>query len=350
MTPSQSVTASSDNSVSAVSVIAQQLDTPWALAFLPDNSILFTERPGRIRFIDNSGKLDLTPITTVAGVKEIGEGGLLGLTLHPDFSTNHYLYLYYTYSSQGSDTLNRVVRMTYIDKKLSDEQIIIDKIPGAANHNGGRIKFGPDGYLYITTGDAENPSLSQNTKAMGGKILKVTADGKMAPGSPFNNLVYSYGHRNPQGLAWDKDGNLWETEHGRSSPTGFDELNLIEKGKNYGWPTIQGDETKQGMITPKYNSGPTTTWAPAGTAYLNGSLFFGGLKGQTLYEAVIQKDQVTALREYFTGEFGRIRDVVVGPDNLLYITTSNQDGRGTPGSTDDKIMKIDPAKLSTNSY
>src|SRR3989338_1427956 len=350
MTPSQSVTASSDNSVSAVSVIAQQLDTPWALAFLPDNSILFTERPGRIRFIDNSGKLDLTPITTVAGVKEIGEGGLLGLTLHPDFSTNHYLYLYYTYSSQGSDTLNRAVRMTYIDKKLSDEQIIIDKIPGAANHNGGRIKFGPDGYLYITTGDAENPSLSQNTKAMGGKILKVTADGKMAPGSPFNNLVYSYGHRNPQGLAWDKDGNLWETEHGRSSPTGFDELNLIEKGKNYVWPTIQGDETKQGMITPKYNSGPTNTWAPAGTAYLNCSLFFGGLKGQTLYEAVIQKDQVTALREYFTGEFGRIRDVVVGPDNLLYITTSNQDGRGTPGSTDDKIMKIDPAKLSTNSY
>jgi len=156
--------------------------------------------------------------------------------------------------------------------------------------------------------------------------------------------VYSYGHRNPQGLAWDDNGKLWSTEHGRSGVlSGLDELNLIEKGKNYGWPIIQGDEIKIGIETPKLHS-RSTIWAPAGAAFVKDSLFFGGLRGQTLYEAIINEDKIT-LKEYFKGQFGRIRDVVLGPDNLLYITTSNRDGRGSPSALDDRILRIVPQKF-----
>jgi glucose/arabinose dehydrogenase len=235
--------------------------------------------------------------------------------------------------------------MTYQNGQLTNEVIIIDKIPGSSNHNGGRIKFGPDNLLYITTGDAESPSQAQDTNALGGKILRVTDDGKVPQDNPFNNLIYTYGHRNPQGLAWDIDGRLWATEHGRSGIlSGLDEINLIEKGKNYGWPIIQGNETKTGMETPKLNSGPYTTWAPAGATFIKNSLLFGGLRGSALYEAVINGTSIT-LKEHLKNEFGRIRDVVLGPDNLLYISTSNRDGRGIPGSLDDRIIKINPAKL-----
>lgn len=323
-------------------VIAENLDTPWGMVFLPDESMLITERPGRVKFINNKENLEKIPVATINGVKEIGEGGLLGITLHPDFSSNNYVYLYYTYAESGGSTMNKVVRMTYKDGRLDDEHTVIDKIPGASNHNGGRIKFGPDKYLYITTGDAQEPSQAQDTDKLGGKILRVTDKGDPAPGNPFNNLVYTYGHRNPQGLAWDEKGRLWATEHGRSGlQSGFDEINLIAVGKNYGWPIIQGNETQTGMETPKVNSGPTTTWAPAGTAFVDNSLFFGGLRGETLYEAIIKDNQIT-LKEHFKKEFGRIRDVVIGPDGMLYITTSNLDGRGNPDSSDDKIIKIDP--------
>lgn len=234
-------------------VVAENLDTPWGIAFLPaspagrpDGGILITERPGRVRLIDSTGVLEETPVTTLTTVKEIGEGGLLGIALHPNFASNHYIYIYYTYEGDENQTFNRVVRTKYADKKLTNEQILVDKIPGGPNHNGGRIKFGPDNFLYITTGDSQNPSLSQDKNSLAGKILRVTDDGKPAPNSPFNNLVYSYGHRNPQGLAWDSSGRLWTTEHGRSGAiSGLDEINLIERGKNYGWPTIQGDEKKR---------------------------------------------------------------------------------------------------------
>jgi glucose/arabinose dehydrogenase len=335
----------SDGEFSQATVIAENLETPWSIVFLLDDSLLVTERPGRVRLIDSNGQLQAEPVAILKSVQEIGEGGLLGITLHPDFSTNNYVYLYYTYSGSGDDTFNRVVRMTYQNKQLKDEQIIVDKIPGSSNHNGGRIKFGPDGFLYIATGDAENPSQAQDINALGGKILRVTDEGQPVSNSPFNNLVYSYGHRNPQGLAWDNEGRLWAPEHGRSGVlSGLDELNLIEKGKNYGWPTIQGDGTKTGMETPKLHSGSSITWAPAGATFIKNSLFFGGLRGQALYEAIINGDKIT-LKEHFKGQFGRIRDVVLGPDNLLYITTSNKDGRGNPTESDDKIIKIDPKKL-----
>lgn len=336
-----------------LTTVATGLEVPWAIAFLPDRSFLVTERPGRVRMVTSDGNLQPEPLLTIQTIsRRDSEGGLLGIALHPDFSSNHFVYLYYTYESAGNQTKNRVARYTLENNKLINETVIVDAIPGALYHNGGRIKFGPDKMLYITTGDSQDPSLAQSTSATAGKILRVTDGGKPAPGNPFGNLTYSYGHRNPQGITWDASGKLWETEHGRSNPTGFDEVNLIEPGKNYGWDIIQGDETKEGMVTPKRNSGPTTTWAPAGAAFLptgrqgaGHSLFFAGLKGQSLYEAVIQNDSIVELKEHYKGEFGRLREVIPGPDGMLYVTTSNRDGRGSPRTEDDKILKINPRAL-----
>ncbi|MBI2049412.1 PQQ-dependent sugar dehydrogenase [Candidatus Roizmanbacteria bacterium] len=323
-----------------LSIVAGSLEVPWALAFLPDKSILFTEREGRVRLIDSNGNLNPNPLLVLDDVKQISESGLHGIAIHPNFSGNQSVYLYYTYEGNENQTLNRVVRFKFENNVLSEKTIIVDQIPGAPNHDGGRIKFGPDKLLYITTGDAQNPSLSQNTNSLAGKILRVTDDGKPAPGNPFGNEVLSYGHRNPQGITWDNEGRLWETEHGQSAT---DELNLIEGGKNYGWPDIRGDQAKDGMEIPILHSG-SDTWAPGGAAFINGSIFFAGLRGQTLYEAVINDANVT-LKEHFKGELGRIREVVVGPDNMLYITTSNRDGRGNPNADDDKIIRVNPEKL-----
>lgn len=324
-----------------IAVVAQNLDTPWDLVFLPEGDMLVTERPGTVRYINTAGQLEQEPIARIEKAREIGEGGLLGIALHPDFAKNGYVYLYYTYSVDQNGTQNRVVRMTYSSKLLSDEKIIIDAIPGAQFHNGGRIAFGPDGYLYVTTGDSQNPSLAQNKDSLAGKILRVTDEGKPAPGNPFGNRVFSYGHRNPQGLAWDTQGQLWATEHGRSGiQSGFDEVNLIEAGGNYGWPEIQGDEMADGMMTSVKNSGATTTWAPAGATVFNDTLYFVGLRGSSLYEASIQGKTLGELHQLFKDEYGRLRVAVLGPSDYLYIATSNQDGRGDPKEGDDKIIKI----------
>ena len=258
-----------------------------------------------------------------------GESGLHGIAIHPDYPTQPYIYLYYTYSAGSNNSLHRVSRFTFNGELIKDEQIIIDNIPGAIFHDGGRIKFGPDGFLYITTGDALNPSLAQDKNSLAGKILRVKDD--MVE-------VYSYGHRNPQGITWDNTGKMWETEHGNNA---IDEVNLIEVGKNYGWPDIRGDQTSEGMISPKLHSG-SDTWAPAGLAFFDGSLYFGGLRGQALFEYNIESGQ---LIEHFKGKLGRIREVVMGPDHMLYITTSNRDGRGNPQGDDDKIIKISEASL-----
>lgn len=332
----------------AIKIIAQNLEIPWGLVFLPDRSILFTERPGRVRMIDKDGNLLPTPLATISEVKHIGEGGLLGIAIHPDFANNNYVYLYYTYSSTGDNTLNRVARFSLKNNQLIGEVVIVDNIPGAANHNGGRIKFGPDNFLYITTGDAQNPSQAQDKNSLAGKILRVTDDGKKAPDNPFNNLVYSYGHRNPQGLAWDNYGRLWETEHGS---TAFDEVNVIHKGENFGWPEIRGDNGREGMQKPFVHSG-NATWAPSGVVTKDNRLYFGGLRGQAVYSLDISlkitldmREKERLVGESFKGQFGRIRDVVLGPDGSLYITTSNKDGRGTVQEGDDKIIRIDPQKI-----
>ncbi len=326
-----------------ITVIADHLDTPWGIAFLPDGSMLVTERKGALLHIDRNG--DSTLVAEIQDAKEVGEGGLLGIALHPEFTSNKYVYLYYTYSSSVNNTFNRVVRMEYGDNQLRNQKIIVDQIPGAPNHNGGRIAFGPDKFLYITTGDAQDPSLAQSKESLAGKILRVTDEGEPAPGNPFGNRVFSYGHRNPQGIAWDRNGNLWSTEHGPSGlQSGNDEINRIDPGKNYGWPIIQGTDKRENMVTPVATSGKTVTWAPASAAIVGESLFFGGLRGQSLYEAKITANPISVIA-HFKGKFGRIRDVVVGPDGYLYITTSNRDGRGSPAADDDKIIRIHPQKL-----
>lgn len=341
-TPSTPITENKNlQDIPLLTIVAENLEVPWALVFLPDGSMLVTERPGRVRLIDNNGNLNPSPIAQIEDVRQLGEGGLHGIAIHPDFPNNHFVYIYYTYGQNIIGTQNRVVRFRYDKRTLIEKTIIVDTIPGALFHDGGRIKFGPDKMLYITTGDAQNPSLAQDINSLAGKILRVTDSGKPAAGNPFNNFVYSYGHRNPQGITWSTTGNLYETEHGQSAT---DEFNFIEPGKNYGWPIIRGDQRQAGLESPFLHSGKDT-WAPAGAAYLNGSIFFAGLRGQALYEAVIKNDQVTELKTHFKGEFGRIREVVVGPDNMLYITTSNRDGRGLPKPNDDKIIRVNPKKL-----
>ncbi|MBI4037584.1 PQQ-dependent sugar dehydrogenase [Candidatus Curtissbacteria bacterium] len=321
-------------------IVASNLEVPWALAFLPDGSILVTERSGQIKLISD-GKTE-----TVANinVKQTGESGLHGITIHLNFNENKYVYIYYTYSGSGDETLNKVERYKFENNKFVGAKTIIDGIPGAIFHDGGRIKFGPDKLLYITTGDAQNPSQAQDKKTLGGKILRLTDEGVPAPGNPFKNQVYSFGHRNPQGITWDDKGNLWETEHG---PSGSwpnccqDEVNKIEKGANFGWPDSVGDKILSGTVGPVLHS-KRDIWAPAGLAYLDGSLYFGGLRGAALYEYNTREKK---LAEHFKNKFGRIREVILGQDNMLYITTSNRDGRGSPEKDDDKIIKVNPALL-----
>lgn len=322
-------------------IITENLEIPWGVAFLPPSpagepsgEFLITERPGRLLKI-GSDRI----VIPIPGVRHVGEGGLLGLALHPDFSENQLLYLYMT-SQENGEITNRVERYRFNGSAVSDRTVIIDGIAGASNHDGGRIAFGPDGFLYITTGDAGQAERAQNRDSLNGKILRVRDDGSIPEDNPFNTAVYSYGHRNVQGIAWDNQGRLWATEHGRSGTnSGYDELNLIEAGNNYGWPVIQGPETKDGMVSPIVQSGPSDTWAPSGAAFWNGSIFFAGLRGEALYEYRIEENRLAI---HFKEDYGRLRTVVTGHDGFLYITTSNRDGRGDPESGDDKIIKVNP--------
>ena len=329
---------SKESSLQDTEVVAQNLDIPWEIAFLQSGDLLVTERSGKLLKIGSETKV----IKEIEGVRHIGEGGLLGLTLHPNFSVNSFIYLYST-TQDSNGISNRVERYRFSNDTLSERKVILEKIKGSSNHDGGRIAFGPDGYLYITTGDAETPNLAQDKNSLNGKILRIKDDGGIPEDNPFGNAVYSLGHRNPQGLAWDKNGTLWETEHGPSGiQTGNDEVNIIIKGGNYGWPTIKGDQTKKGLISPIIQSGTKDTWAPSGMAYYDGSLFFSGLRGEALYEAKIRNGNKLDLLTHFKQEFGRIRAVVLGPDGYLYLSTSNQDGRGRVREGDDKIIKINP--------
>jgi glucose/arabinose dehydrogenase len=322
----------------ATNVVATGLFVPWDIAFLPDGDMLVTERNGQLR------RLGAHPaVMPVSGVLTTGEGGLMGIALHPDFAANKYVYLYFTTSA--NDQENRVVRYKLNDNNtLTVDKTIISGIPSAIYHDGGQIAFGPDGMLYLTTGDANAPENAQYTSSLAGKTLRLTADGGIPSDNPFGTAVWSYGHRNAQGLAWDSAGRLWETEHGRSGAvSGYDELNLVEKGKNYGWPVIQGSETKVGMVSPVKQSTATYTWAPSGIAYTNGKLYWSGLRGSELYEVTVNANGTTSeVKKHLSGVYGRIRAVVLGPDGLLYITTSNRDGRGTVRTGDDKVIKVRP--------
>ncbi len=333
--PVGSSSSAQAQSEESLEVIAEGLQIPWGIAFLSSGDLLVTERPGSLLRIGTDRKH-----YAIDGVHHRGEGGLLGVVLHPDYESNHWIYLYMTTLLDGAVT-NRIMRYTFENDELSGETEIISGLPGAANHDGGYMAFGPDGKLYVATGDASVSNNAQDLNSLAGKILRFNDDGSIPSDNPFGSAVYSYGHRNPQGLTWDPQGNLWSTEHGRSGATsGLDELNRIERGKNYGWPKIQGDQTDAVMVTPILHSGTDDTWAPASAEYYDGSIFFGGLRGEALYEVPVSG--TPELITHYKNRFGRIRAVELGPDGYLYLTTSNTDGRGNPKIGDDKIIKVKP--------
>jgi len=340
-----------------VETVADNLTIPWSIDWLPDGTILFTERNGNLRIIQHGILLDESLLSlSVGGI----EGGMLGVTVDPNYSENNYIYLYYTYNELLT-TKNKLVRYQFSDGVLAEDKILIDGIPGGPFHDGGRIQFGPDGKLYVTTGEAGLPNLSQDLNSLGGKILRINSDGTIPHDNPWDNSpVYSIGHRNPQGIDWDETGNLFATEHGPSGWRGVahDEINKIVAGANYGWPDIIGDEEKEGLVNPILHSGEDT-WAPSGAEFYEsnkipqweGKYFVATLRGSHLHmiEFDSENNLVKSHEKLFQDEFGRLRDVQTGPDGFLYILTSNQDGRGTPKTNDDKILKIVPIDYKLHS-
>jgi glucose/arabinose dehydrogenase len=325
-----------------VDIIASNITAPWSIAFLSRDEAVFTERRGVVKYLDvGTGVIEELGVLDVAAV---GEAGLLGAAVRGD-----RIYLYYTYRKE-SMLVNRVSSFSY-SGGLDDEAIVRDGIPGGTIHDGGRIRFGPDGMLYITTGDAGNPAYSQDISSLGGKILRLTPDGEIPPDNPFpDSPVCSLGHRNPQGLDWQREtGLLYSTEHGPTGEGGRfanDELNIIRPGGNYGWPVVVGDERLDPYIPPLLSSG-NDTWAPSGCSFYygqvkewRGNLFFACLRGEHLHRVALGPGPTISHHEkLFQSEYGRLRDVVEGPDGL-YILTSNRDGRGIPSRDDDRIIRI----------
>lgn len=325
------------------------LNVPWEMAFAPDGRIFFTERPGSLRVIEK-GKLRSTPLLELkAPFVSRGEGGLLGLVLDPAFTSNSFAYVYHSYRSAGGGIANRVLKIKISSSTAVINKVLLDNIPGDTNHNGGRIEIGPDGYLYITTGERYEPELAQERSSLGGKILRITTSGAIPKDNPWpGSPVYSMGHRNPQGLAWQPgSGVLYSSEHGQSS---HDELNIIKAGANYGWPLIEGDEageSKLKLVTPLAHSGEET-WAPSGMTFITqgpwkGELLVAGLAGQQLLRVSLSPSGgEPAITDLFRDKYGRIRNVAEGPDGTLYIMTNNRDGRGNPRAQDDKIIALRP--------
>jgi len=318
-------------------VMTEDLEVPWEVEVIGENRFLVTERTGDLLLLDNGEEHVLESFDDL-NEPLLGEGGLLGITTHPNFSENQYVYVYQTVDRESIENTVRRFEVDFEANELRNETTIIDGIPSDRFHNGGRIAFGPDGFLYLTTGDATDSELAQDTDSLAGKVLRLHDDGSIPEDNPFGNEVYSYGHRNPQGLTWDDEGQLWATEHGSSAR---DELNLVERGHNYGWPEITGSETAPEMESPTFHSSQYETWAPAGAASTDGSVFFAGLRGERLYEVRTHDGQVQTFVSHFFGDFGRLRAVTVGPDGEnLYLTTSNTDGRGEEGANDDKLIRI----------
>jgi glucose/arabinose dehydrogenase len=339
----------------ATETVASGFDTIWELAWGPDGFIWVTERGGSISRVDPASGA-MTLVGDVPGSVEIGEGGLMGLAFHPDFASQPWVYVSHTYGAPG--TRNRIVRMRYQNGALGAPEVLVADIPGSSIHNGSRLAVGPDGFLYATTGDGADPRLAQNIGSLAGKVLRVTLDGQPAPGNPFGTPVFSYGHRNPQGIAFSADGTLYVTEHGASDN---DEVNLIEVGRNYGWPDVRGrcdgdaGGNEQAFCQANAVVEPLAIWtptiAPAGLAYYNHSLIpqlngllFATLKDATLYHLPLAADgrSILSVERLYVRSFGRLRAVLVAPDGNVYLGTSNRDGRGTPLPTDDRIIRLRP--------
>jgi len=355
---SQTVSTSSGDAKFRVETVASGLEVPWGFAWLPNGDMLFTERRGRVRIIAG-GKLQTDPVFNVPDVEPSGESGLMDITLHPNFASNNFVYLAYAYNKDGKR--DRVVRYKYASGTFTEPKTIIEDIPAAQFHAGMRCRFGPDGKLYISDGDSTKWELAQQMDSLAGKILRLNDDGTIPQDNPFVGKqgvrpeIWAYGVRNPQGLAWQPGtGSLFETEHG---PSGFegkgqggDEVNIIEKGKNYGWPVIHHQMTQAGMESPLLEYSPAC--APASAMFYNGSVFpefkgnffFGCLAGTRIIRVVLDGRRVVSQENLFEKTYGRIREMEQGPDGYIYFSTSNRDGRGSPASDDDRIMRIVPTK------
>ncbi|WDV54743.1 PQQ-dependent sugar dehydrogenase [Streptomyces coeruleorubidus] len=325
-------------SVKVVRTVAEGLDSPWGLAPLPGGGLLVSSRDDGtiVRVDDKTGKK--TELGEVPGVSAAGEGGLLGIVLSPDYASDHMVYAYFTSASD-----NRIVRMLYDEKKPSGEQLgapdtVFRGIPKGFVHNGGRIEFGPDQMLYVGTGESGDTGLSQDKESVGGKILRLTPEGEPAPGNPFpDSPVYSYGHRNVQGLAWDGKQRLFASEFGQDT---WDELNAIKPGDNYGWPEAEGRSDDSGFHNP-IDQWTTAEASPSGIAYAEGSIWMAGLRGKRLWRIPLNGTEASAEPQAFLeGEYGRLRTVVPAGGDRLWLVTSNTDGRGNPEDRDDRILEL----------
>jgi len=311
--------------------VAEGLTSPWGLAFLPDRSALVSERDtGRIKRVSPGGSV--STVGTVPGVDPGGEGGLMGLAVAADFARAPYVYAYFTASAD-----NRIVRMSYAGGRLGSPDVLVTGIPKAGFHNGGRLLFGPDGMLYAGTGEAGDRPLSQDRASLGGKILRMTPEGRPPGDNPFRgSLVYSLGHRNVQGLAFDGQGRLWASEFGQNT---WDELNLIRPAGNYGWPEVEGRGGPDRYIQPMAQWS-TDEASPSGIAIAGGSVWMAGLRGARLWRIPIEGSTAGTPADFFTGRFGRLRTVAAAPDGSLWLTTSNTDGRGAARRGDDRILRL----------
>lgn len=311
-------------------VVASGLEVPWSIAFLPDGAPLVTERDSA-RILELKADGQTVERRKLADVRPTGEGGLLGIAVSPKYANDGYVYAYYT-----TETDNRITRFR-LDN--TPEQVLLLGIPKASNHDGGRLAFGPDGLLYVTTGDAGDKDLAQDGESLAGKILRLNPDGSIPSDNPSSiSPMYSKGHRNVQGLAWDEQGRLWATEFGQNTT---DELNLIEPGKNYGWPDCEGRCDKDGMTNPAA-TWPTSDASPSGLAFWNGDLYMAALKGKRLWRIPVNGAGAGKPEALFNDTFGRLRAVVTTPTGALWISTSNRDGRGEPKPNDDQILSIAP--------
>lgn len=343
-----------------VESVAQGLQVPWSLVWTSADRLLVAERPGRVRVIERD-VLQSSPLYTVPDVEPSGESGLMGMTLHPRYAENKFVYLAYAYRADGRRV--KVVRLRDTGATLVDPQTIIADIPAQKYHAGTRLRFGGDGKLYITTGDSTEGALAQKLDSLAGKTLRVNDDGTIPPDNPFvsrtgaRKEIWSYGHRNAQGLDWHPTaGYMVQTEHGPSFPldgwrSGGDEINIVEAGKNYGWNRIRFRETRARMEAPAYLYDKPIAPASGMFYRANGgsnslpqfdnNYFFGALKGEALIRLVFdERRQVADEQRLFANVYGRIREVAQAPDGAIYFTTSNRDGRGNPQGTDDRIMRI----------
>ncbi len=317
----------------SVTTLARRLDTPWGIAFLPGGDALVTERDSgwitRVRRTGGRHRIARVP-GVVSAQAQGGESGLLGIALHPDFASNRWVYVYLTTARD-----NRVVRMRFRDGAFSRPDPVVTGLPRSLHHNGGGLVFGPQN-LYISVGDAEDRSAPQNRGRRGGKILRVTPSGRAVATNPFGNRVWTYGHRNPEGLAFDRRGELWASEFGQNT---WDELNRIVKGRNYGWPRQEGKDGGGGFRDPLTQWHPDNC-SPSGIAVARGRAWLGALRGESLWSVVLHGPDRGRRTRHFEGRFGRIRAVAAAPDGSLWIGTSNRDGRGSPGATDDRILRV----------